>query len=101
MHSLRPTLAAGSGEWAGNGRPNRPVRPSDVKVSRLKAVGDMARPLGELVRCGCHTSTRPGIVLDPFLGSGTVGVVAERLGRDWIGIELNPSYARLAMERMC
>jgi len=39
-------------------------------------------------------------VLDPFLGSGTVGVVAERLGRDWLGIELNPSYVNLAEQRL-
>jgi len=38
-------------------------------------------------------------VLDPFLGSGTVGQVAERLGRKWIGIELNPEYVRLAEKR--
>lgn len=40
-----------------------------------------------------------GTVLDPFFGSGTVGQVAERLGRRWIGIELNPEYAELADER--
>jgi site-specific DNA-methyltransferase (cytosine-N4-specific) len=38
-------------------------------------------------------STEPGeFVLDPFFGSGTVGLVAERLGRRYIGIELNPAY---------
>jgi DNA modification methylase len=41
-----------------------------------------------------------GVVLDPFFGSGTVGVVAEKYGRDWIGIELNPDYAKLAMSRI-
>jgi DNA modification methylase len=39
-------------------------------------------------------------VLDPFFGAGTVGVVAEQLGRDWLGIELNPAYARMAKERI-
>jgi DNA modification methylase len=37
---------------------------------------------------------------DPFLGAGTVGVVAQRLGRAWTGIELNPAYARLAELRI-
>jgi len=38
-------------------------------------------------------STDPGeFVLDPFFGSGTVGLVSERLGRRYIGIELNPAY---------
>ncbi len=34
------------------------------------------------------------------MGSGTVAVAAERLGRDWVGIELNPDYAQLAEERI-
>lgn len=50
--------------------------------------------------CGCNADWRPGLVLDPFLGSGTVGVVAERLHRDWLGIELNPAYVELATQRI-
>ena len=38
-------------------------------------------------------------VLDPFFGSGTVGRVAERLGRDWIGIDLNPDYLSIQQKR--
>ena len=57
--------------------------------------------MGELRRaCQCRAGTRPGLVLDPFFGAGTVGVVAEQYGRDWLGIELNPSFARLATERI-
>lgn len=41
-----------------------------------------------------------GTVLDPFFGSGTVGLVAERHHRNWVGIELNPAYARLAEKRI-
>jgi DNA modification methylase len=39
-------------------------------------------------------------VLDPFAGSGTVGVVALRHGRRFIGCELNPEYARMARRRI-
>lgn len=39
------------------------------------------------------------IVLDPFFGSGTTGEVASKLGRQWIGIELNPNYEKLQIER--
>ena len=40
------------------------------------------------------------IVLDPFFGSGTTGAVAKRLGREYIGIELNPKYCEKAAERI-
>ena len=39
------------------------------------------------------------IILDPFFGSGTTGWVAQRLGRKWIGIELNPEYIKIANKR--
>jgi len=56
--------------------------------------------VGPLLRCDCFAPTRPGVVLDPFFGTGTVGVVAERLGRDWLGIELNPHYVEMATRRL-
>ncbi len=40
------------------------------------------------------------IVLDPFVGSGTTAVAAQELGRRYIGIELEPQYARIAEERL-
>jgi DNA modification methylase len=40
------------------------------------------------------------VVLDPFFGAGTVGLVAEQHHRDWLGIEINPAFARLATERI-
>jgi len=39
------------------------------------------------------------IILDPFFGSGTTGWVAQRLGRKWLGIELNPEYIKIAEKR--
>ena len=39
-------------------------------------------------------------VLDPFFGSGTVGVVCEEQHRNYVGIELNPEYMRLALDRI-
>lgn len=58
------------------------------------------RKVGGLRRCDCRAPSRPGVVLDPFMGTGTTAVVAERLGRDWLGIELNPTYAALAEQRL-
>ena len=40
------------------------------------------------------------IVLDPFAGSGTTAVAAYLAGRQHIGIELDPTYARIAAERL-
>lgn len=41
-----------------------------------------------------------GVVLDPFMGAGTTAVVAERIGRQWVGCELNPTYADMALDRI-
>ncbi len=47
------------------------------------------------------SSTGPGdVVLDPFFGTGTTGVVAKRLHRHWIGIERHPAYAEAAIGRV-
>jgi DNA modification methylase len=50
--------------------------------------------------CGCGAGFRPGVVLDPFIGSGTVATVAKQLGRSYIGVELNGEYVRIAEERV-
>ena len=55
---------------------------------------------GDPPACTCQAGTRPGVVLDPFLGAGTTALVAERHGRDRLGIELNPTYAALAKQRL-
>ena len=45
--------------------------------------------------------SKPGdVVLDPFVGSGTTGVVALRHKRDFVGIELNPDYITLINKRL-
>lgn len=50
--------------------------------------------------CGCGAGFHPGVVLDPFMGSGTTASVAKRLGRSYIGFELNPEYMDLISERL-
>jgi DNA modification methylase len=51
--------------------------------------------------CVCQTrEVAPCVVLDPFMGSGTVLAVASRLRRRSVGVDLNPSYATLARERI-
>lgn len=60
---------------------------------------DVAR-LGALGRCDCFAPVTRGVVLDPFAGTGTTCAVAARLGRDYLGVELNPHYAALAQTRL-
>ncbi|MHB1700048.1 MAG: DNA-methyltransferase [Acidobacteriaceae bacterium] len=55
----------------------------------------------KLVEPCIKASSRPGdVVLDPFFGSGTVGLVAQELNRRYVGIELHPDYVRIASERL-
>lgn len=50
--------------------------------------------------CILAGSEQGDIVLDPFLGSGTTALLSNKLGRNYIGIELNPEYAKMAEDRI-
>ena len=50
-----------------------------------------------MVLAGCP---KGGVVLDPFFGAGTTGVIANKLGRNYLGIELNPEYIKIAEKRI-
>jgi len=50
--------------------------------------------------CILAGSKKGDTILDPFSGAGTTGVVARKLGREYIGIELNPRYTKLAEDRI-
>jgi len=55
----------------------------------------------ELVKTLMINTTDEGdIVLDPYFGSGTTGVVAKQLNRKYVGIELNPKYIEIANKRL-
>lgn len=51
----------------------------------------------DCIKAGCPVN---GVVLDPFMGSGTTAVVACKLGRHFIGFELNPDYVSLSRDRL-
>jgi site-specific DNA-methyltransferase (adenine-specific) len=63
-------------------------------LGRLATVGELQ------AQCACGAPWQPGLVLDPFMGSGTVAVAAEAHGRDWLGIELKPEFAAQARRRI-
>ena len=56
--------------------------------------------LGFLPTCSCGGETEPGLLIDPFAGSGTALMVAERLGRRHAGCDLNGDYVKMAEERI-
>jgi site-specific DNA-methyltransferase (adenine-specific) len=46
--------------------------------------------------CILSGSAEHGVILDPFIGSGTTGKVSKKLNRDFVGIDLNPDYCKMA-----
>jgi DNA modification methylase len=67
---------------------------------KLIRSGDHAERAPPRPTCKHDARPEPGLVLDPFIGSGTTAVVASKLGRDWLGIELNPDFVDLATQRI-
>jgi modification methylase len=71
---------------------------------RIKVNGEKAhatqKPEGLLYRVILSSSNPGDVVLDPFFGSGTTGAVAKKLGRNWIGIERDEKYIRVAQKRI-
>ena len=51
-------------------------------------------------KCSCNSIFKRGVVLDPFMGSGTTAVACKELNRNFIGFELNPEYIKIAEERI-
>ena len=63
------------------------------------AVTASYRKVGETT-CHCGVGFEPGVVFDPFMGAGTVALVALKLNRRWLGIELNPEYVEIIRNRL-
>src|SRR3990167_5367183 len=57
-------------------------------------------PEGLIVPCVLAGCPKNGIILDPFMGAGTTGVVCKKNNRNFIGIELNPEYVKMAEQRI-
>jgi len=94
----RPTKGCPNGASTGGMRNKRSVWTIPTQPTREAHFATFPEALVEpCIRAG----SRPGdTVLDPFLGSGTTALVAEREGRRWIGCELNPEYAAIAERRL-
>ncbi len=75
------------------------------EFGRTQSSGTMLSPpatktIGWLPSCQCSCDPVPAVVLDPFFGAGTTGLVAKKLGRHFIGIELNEAYIGMAQKRV-
>ncbi|MBV9487423.1 MAG: site-specific DNA-methyltransferase, partial [Frankiaceae bacterium] len=66
----------------------------------LRSTDGRARRTSLGPSCSCRAASEPGLVIDPFMGAGTTAIAAERLGRNWLGIELNRDFAILAEKRI-
>ena len=71
-----------------------------IPTQPFKGAHFAVMPEALVTPCVLAGSREGDTVLDPFAGSGTVGVVALRHQRDFIGIELNPEYAEMAQRRI-
>jgi DNA modification methylase len=71
--------------------------PRDDRIFKEKNMGQYRKELLEVTNCGCNAVFEPGVVLDPFAGSGTTVRVAEKLNRVGIGIDLG--YQDLSEKR--
>ena len=117
---ITPIIKAGSPRWICSrcGKPRVRIKePTPAYAKKLgKSVHDHKDDLKRGMRydtvinaeymttgwsdCGCDVGWKPGVVLDTFGGSGTVGQVARRLGRRFILIEIIPEYCKMAEQRV-
>ncbi len=88
----------------------------DVQTKRLKHVDRRAsrkeieqyrevayaskRKTNKVLGCSCNAGFVSGVVLDPFMGSGTTALVARKHGRRFVGFEVKPEYVEMARERL-
>lgn len=92
------SAALAAEEWSTPGRATPRKLGASGKQGAVPAQAQLDQGWESTCRCAT-SSVRPCVALDPFGGSGTTSLVAERLGRDSIYIDLNPDYLALAIER--
>jgi DNA modification methylase len=80
--------------------PNGRRQSLDFQGAHTGLPGRRRQTTGWAPTCEHNDGSGRGLVLDPFCGSATTGVVAVRHGREFLGIELNPTYAEIARQRL-
>ena len=88
--------------WRGKAKTIR--QPSSTQTFRSGHVRDRRhnseKPVDLIAHYVANSSDPGSLVLDPFMGVGTTGVACARLGRRFVGIEIDPDYFRIACERI-
>lgn len=105
---VEPCLLAGTSEAGCCATCGAPLKRDDLgqghrTAPRIREMTDgtyRRDTVGWKAPCRCGAETRPCLVLDPFMGSGTTGLVAVKARRGFVGIELNPEYAEMARRRI-
>jgi len=82
-----------------DGGPRLQTSVIEVSNEHGNALHPTQKPLGIIAPLIRYSVPAGGIVIDPFMGSGSVGIAAELLGRQFAGCELNPEYQGLLAER--
>ena len=93
----RPARIMGTGKSGRDDDPNKQLHTRDPQRHIVKDIQTIG-----WTDCSCQAKDKyqPGICLDPFMGSGTTAVVVKKLGRNYVGIELNKSYCDMAEKRL-
>lgn len=77
------------------------VYTTSINIEDKKKFGHPTiKPLSIIENLIKNSSVEGGVVLDPFVGSGTTCVAAKRLGRKYIGFEINEKYYKIAKDRL-
>jgi len=95
--NTRPGLNTGTKKSGTKEDPNKPLHNSDLSKYRQQIIREktLHKPT-----CNCNTEFTSGIILDPFFGAGTTGLVALKQNKKFIGIEINPEYVKIAQKRL-
>jgi DNA modification methylase len=89
-------LTGGAPNMGGNRQTSAGLHRNGTNVS----LAHLAKTLGWEPTCSCGAATKPCVVLDPFCGSGTVGVVCARFNREFVGLDISEKYLELARQRI-
>lgn len=97
VENTRPGLDSGNGKSGSTADPNAKFHNSDISVYRQRI---LRLPAGRLTSCSCGVGWKPGVVFDPFCGRGTTCIIARMLGRDYIGVDLNPGFCKISRNNL-